>query len=208
MTTAILIPTSRPYKIQPLVENLHAVTPEPWFVVVVTKQDDSWPWGRVEAIADLGGTYIERTNRAARWVLDNRPDVSNIFSAGDDLVFHRHWLSELLAMQADVDGVVVPVDLYNPRGTNPLLSVNYLRTLGGTRDDTGLVYHEGYRHMFCDCECFLTAIDRNRYARCFTSIVEHMHWEAGKAPKDEVHSHNVAAWDHDSAIFHERWGDR
>ena len=104
-----------------------------------------------------------------------------------------------------VDGVVTVNDLCSDFGTLPLVSRNYIDTMGGTADGTGAIIHDGYRHNFSERELIYTAQARGRFVDCPESVVEHMHWMAGKAERsDPVYQLGESTWDLDIARFQRR----
>jgi len=138
-------------------------------------------------------------------LLGKTPWHEYVFLGADDLWFHAGWWEEAMKVMADVDGVVMVNDLCSMEGTLPLVSLNYLRTLGGTVDDTGFVIHEGYWHNFAERELVETAKARGRYAYAPEAVVEHRHWMAGKADRsDPIYQLGELHWDDDAALYTSR----
>lgn len=204
--TAILIPSlNRPHLLAGLAANIADATPEPHFVCWMISD----PASRVALAAeheplaaeheplvwtDDGGTWPTRINLLAGHAA--RIGCRWLFLGSDDLLFHRGWLSAALDAMTTVDGVVAVNDLFNPNGTSCLVSLDYLAG--------GPVVHDGYRHNYADTELFETAKARRRFAYCATSIVEHLHWAAGKAPHDDTYARSDAVCDQDRATFDSR----
>lgn len=202
----------RPHRISPLLQSIGAATPEPHRVTLVVSADDPETLAVAEAHEDsvvrvLGcdwpggspGDYARKTNSAVAW---NR-DTEWVFTGADDLDFHPGWLTNALEGQPDRIGVIGTNDLFNPRvvtgthSTHSLVRRSYAEHPGGAWGEPGTVLHEGYPHEFCDDELVGVARARGRFAWRGSSVVEHLHPYAGKAPRDEVydlgHSLNAQA---------------
>ncbi|MBV9727450.1 MAG: glycosyltransferase family 2 protein [Gammaproteobacteria bacterium] len=215
MSTALLVPVlNRPYRVRPLVENIRAATREEhsiWFaasdrptIEEIYRMLGDLPIG---LLVDEGDTYPRRINQLYRLARDD--GAAYVFLGADDLLFHDRWLEEaLITMRSlpDQSGVVVVNDLHNPVGTSALVAVDYIEEFGATADSTpGVVLHEGYRHCFCDNELMQVARLRGRHAWAGSSIVEHLHPAAGKAPMDGTYRRGQASFEQDQLLFMQRW---
>ena len=212
MTTAVLIPTMRAAKIEPLIANLRETTA---CEVIWQTQTGSACWEVLSTlgehvIGDDGGTWGARNNSMGTEALKS-PKVTHLFLGADDIRFHGGWLQAALRADRRMGGGVVMVcDLIAAEGTLPLVSRRYIEEFGCTVDDSGLLIHEGYLHNFAERELVETAQMRGRYAYCPESVVEHLHWMAGKAERsDPVYELGERGWDRDIALFSKRrpmWG--
>lgn len=115
-----------------------------------------------------------------------------LFFGADDLHFHPGWLEEAKAKLKPKIGVVATNDLFNTRvmsgelATHPLVTRSYAQR--GCVDDPRVVLHEGYLHEYVDREFSETAQSRGAFDYAPSSIVEHLHPLAGKAPMDEIYA--------------------
>lgn len=204
---AILIPAERPQNFARLVENIAEATPEPHHVYwMVHKPQCADELARLRQTywTDNGASWGVRLNRL--YQLTTEPFM---FLGADDVKFHPGWLTEAMNAMQSVDGVVFVNDLYNPCGTLALVSRHYIDTMSGCADEPGVIIHPGYIHGYSDTELANTARHRGRYAKCDTSVVEHLHPGAGKAPHDEVYAKGAAAMGVDLQLHLSRahlWG--
>lgn len=205
VSLAILIPAMRPDKLRPLVENIlltcglpleiHVAGTGPLFAAANLPKP-------VKKYVDGGDTWGNRLN-----YMCEHTDAEYVFCGADDVWFHSGWAQAAIAAQESIGGGVVTVnDLISDFGTLPLVAQNYLREFGaGTVDRTGLIIHRGYFHNFSERELIYTATARGRYAYCPESIVEHHHWMAGKADRnDPVYQLGELHWDEDIALYSSR----
>jgi hypothetical protein len=183
MSVAILCPVlDRPHRIEPLLRNIAATTPEPHEVIFATSDnatvEECNRLGAWQSIDD-GDTWPNRINR-----LFCMTDDPYVFLCADDVLFHPGWLAPLLEAQADIDmigGVVVPADLHNPYGTLALVSRSYIAHFGGCMDEpAGLVLWPGYEHCWAESELYAVAKKRGRHRYVPESVVEHLHHGIGR----------------------------
>lgn len=207
MSVAILIPVlDRPTRIEPLLANIAATTPEPHEVIFATSDDatinecnrlGAWQY------IDDGDTWPNRINR-----LFHATDDPYVFLCADDVLFHDGWLPPLRAAQDDIDpgagGVSVPNDLHNPRGTLALVARAYIDTMSGCVDEAGVVVWPGYAHNWADSELFETAKARSRYRYVPESVVEHLHPCAGKGTEDPTYAKGFETFAADQRRFASR----
>lgn len=212
MSVAILVPVlDRPHRIEPLLDNIEATTPEDVQVVFATSDNatinECNRLGAWQSIDD-GDTWPNRINRLFR-----ETDDPFVFLCADDVTFHPGWLPPLLAAQDDIllehfyapfGGVTVPNDLHNPRGTLALVARSYIDERSGCMDEPGVVVHSGYAHNWADTELFETAKHRNRFRYVTESVVEHLHPCAGKGVEDPTYAKGFASFHSDQAIFRSR----
>jgi hypothetical protein len=104
-----------------------------------------------------------------------------IFTAADDLVFHRDWFSRALAWAKPEHGVIGTNDIGNPsvmcgqHSTHSLVRRSYIETYSGVVDMPNTVMYPGYGHEWVDTEFIGTAKVRGAFVMAFDSIVEHQH---------------------------------
>jgi hypothetical protein len=194
MRVAILIPVlNRPHRIEPLLKNIFATTPEPFRVAFAASDQPTIDeimrldlWG-TEFITDEGDTYPNRIN-----ALFDATDEPYVFLAADDYNFRPGWLPPLLEAQRQMGpGVAVPNDLHNPYGTCALVSREYVLEVGAVLDEPGHVLCSQYLHNWCDSEMQLTAKRHGRFRYVEESVVEHLHPCTGKLhalPEDPTYA--------------------
>jgi glycosyltransferase involved in cell wall biosynthesis len=193
VSTEVVIVTPvlcRPQNVKPLLDSVRATTPTAR-VLFVSDPGDVEEQEAIEAeAADLliiRGNYAKKVNRAIE-----ETDEPLIFQGADDLRFHPGWLEAAKAMLKPGIGVVGTNDLSSKRvmagthATHSLITREYTKL--GTIDDPDRVFHEAYPHEYVDDEFIETAILREAFAPALDSVVEHLHPDAGKAPKDELYS--------------------
>jgi len=123
-----------------------------------------------------------------------------ILLAADDLDFEPGWDTRALAVaRRSLAGVIGTQDDANPlvkkgrHSTHPLVSRDYIDTVGGTwHDGPGIVYHEGYAHQYVDTELVAAAMNRGEWAFAHTSVVRHLHpmyphRGIGRTPMDDTY---------------------
>lgn len=207
---ALLIPVlGRPERAAPLVESIQAATESEHEIVFVATPGDTeqiaaavMTGARVLITADPRGPgdYARKinlgiVNTTAEW----------IFQGADDIVFHRGWDAEALAVGAPVTGTN---DLGNPlvmRGghaTHSLVQRRYVEE-HGTIDGPGLL-HEGYHHCWVDNELVETARARGAWKAARRSHVEHRHHIWRKGADDATYRLGQEGYQADYALFMER----
>lgn len=193
---AIIVPVlRRPHRVVPLMESVAAATPKPYRLLFVATNDDHAEVSALEAAGadfltiDAPGTYARKINLGARSSTERL-----LFSAADDLDFHRGWLEAAESHFVAGVEVVGTNDLGNPRtmegvhSTHTLFTRRYIDDVGGVIDGSkGDVLHEGYPHEYCDDEFVGTAKARGVYAHALDSRVEHLHYLWGKGEDDETY---------------------
>lgn len=202
----------RPQNVGRLMDSLRATTgmATAWFIV------EDGDFEEMEAVQAAGaqllfhsGTFAQKVNSWYQTVTRNVAPW--VLLVGDDAVFRSGWLDHALA-QAKLSGakVVGTNDLANARvtrgehATHMLIARDYIDEIGASWDGPGVVCHEGYHHWFVDDEIVTAAKQRGVWAPCLTSIVEHMHPIAGKAPDDEVYQKGRECADADRRRFYRR----
>lgn len=149
------------------------------------------------------GSFAEKVNRG--YEISDEPWL---FIVGDDVRFHRGWLDQAMEV-ARTSGkhVIGTNDLGNPavmsgdHATHLLIRRAYVDDFGASWDGRGVVCHEGYRHWYVDNEIVLAAKERDTWAPCLLSHVEHLHPYWGKGADDEVYRIGQAAAAADAALF-------
>jgi len=136
-----------------------------------------------------------------------------VFFGSDDLRFHPKWdIYALETMEALCHIKVVGTnDLWNNyvlRGlhsTHHLVDKDYIYSVGGVIDGAkGRALYEGYDHNYVDTEFIGTAKARAVFAPCLDSVVEHLHWTAGKSEKDSTSKKAYANISADSTLYDQR----
>jgi hypothetical protein len=136
-----------------------------------------------------------------------------IFTAADDISFHRGWAdAAILIAQRTGKRVIGTADLGNPevkRGataTHLLIARSYVLE-HGTLDEAGQVFSFAYDHNWCDAECSLTAKIRDEWAFAKNSVVEHehFHWNKGLG-EDDTYRKGLKNFNQDRRRFQQRMG--
>jgi hypothetical protein len=221
VTIGIVIPTcGRADRLGAVVENIRSATGTAHEIVLVVEPDDT---DSAAAGADTGAavvvngrarSYAGAANSAYQQV---GPAFDFLFAGSDDLRFHLDWDVQALRKMDTQVHVVGTNDLLNPyvaRGwhaTHYLIDRRYLDDEGGVVDEgPGSFLLEGYDHQVTDTEFIGTAKARARFRPCLDSVVEHMHFLAGKSPRDDRYDRAYAHEEDDSMLYDERrslWWD-
>jgi len=214
---AIIVPVlGRPHRVGPLLADITAGTPEPHRVLFVCDPDDH---ATIHACSDEGADWLAdwspTPSYATKIDLGYQGSVEPwIFTAADDLHFHRGWLTEALRV-AELTGakVVGTVDLTNDKvtagehSTHTLIARSYCDDPGACVDGPYTVMHPGYSHEYVDDELVCTAKARGVWAHASGSVVEHLHHRrrAGQAlPDDDTYRKGRASRRADRALFESR----
>lgn len=221
MSIAIVVPThGRAERLSLVANNIHCTTDAVHEVVFAVEADDP---DSVAAASELGAAVVvnDRTRNYAGAANTAYQQIGSefdfLFAAADDVRFRCDWDMQALRKMDDQIRVVGTNDLLNPyvakgwHATHYLIDRRYLDDEGGVIDEgPGSFLFEGYDHQFTDTEFIGTAKARSRFRPCLDSIVEHMHFLAGKSPKDAGYE---AAYAHEAAdgmLYDERkplwWG--
>lgn len=212
MSVAVLVPAlRRPHRVAPLVDNIHATTPDARVVFICSPEDTAEQVAVRAVDADLlvldrrcePGDYARKINLGV--TLTDEPYL--LFGA-DDLRFTDGWFDRAVRLMSDTIGVVGTNDLGNAKviagehATHPLVARWYCEW--GTVDEPGKPLHEGYDHNFVDNEFIGTAQARQAWAFAPDSIVEHLHPSWGKASMDDVYERGRSGWNTDRRLFTKR----
>ena len=189
---AILIPTlGRAHRLAALIDNIREVTHTPHEIYFMTSDIDS-----IEVIKNKNAVHIPdvgRTDFVARTnALYHATKEPYVFTGSDDVLFHDKWLGRLLKCTPTFS-VIVPSDGLNPNGTLALISRKYIEEQSGCVDVPNTIFHPGYRHGYSETELFETAKRRGVFKYCSSSLVEHLHPDAGKARIDKTYEEG---WSH------------
>lgn len=208
---AIIVPMlGRPHRIVPLLESIEATTPMARTLFVVSPDDAAVhaELDRVGAeritVPYSPGDYARKINTGYRYTTEPL-----LFTGAIDLRFHHGWLDQATSHLEAGIGVVGTQDLGNPRviagehSTHSLITRAYADTYG-TADAPGEIYHEGYWHEMVDDELVETAKSRNAWAFAHRSIVEHEHYDWGKAPLDDLYSQQRRRMQHGAPLLQQR----
>lgn len=188
----------RPANAAPLAANLRETTPDARVLFIASPGDDE----ELDAIDATGedmlvvtwepehGDYARKINAAFRLAVEEGFDW--FFQGADDLLFREGWYEACLAAHRVSGACVIGTrDLGNPRtmngwhSTHSLIHRDYLEC--GTIDEKGIILHPGYSHEFVDDELVATARWRRTYSSS-TAIVEHLHYDWGKAAWDPTYA--------------------
>lgn len=178
---------NRPHRAAAVCESIFRNTSVEVTVVFVCSPDDSAEIAACEATGEAviivglqpgPGDFARKHNLA--FVMDRSP---YILLGADDLEFEPGWDTEALRVAQRTNAGVIGVnDDANPlvkRGrhaTHPLVSRDYIDTVGGTwHDGPGVIYHEGYAHQYVDTELCNAAMSRGQWAFAHQSTVRHLH---------------------------------
>lgn len=203
---AILIPTmGRFNKLKPLVKNIEETTNVKHHIYFATDETKA-----INLLKKSKATVFETDKETVSYakrinMMFRKTKEDFVFTASNDIVFEKGWDTELLKkMSIPGAGVVASNDLFNPNGTNFLVSRSYINSVGGTFDDeVGVVFHE-YIHNFCDTELVTKAKIRSAYQFADLSIVEHNHPLAKKAEDDWVYKKGQESFEKDRDTFNRR----
>lgn len=198
----VIVPVlRRAHRVAPLIESLHAATPEPHRVVFVASANDRPMIDEVLRVAELMPDGLSLEVLAPSKVGDYARKINYVaassaepflFLGADDLHFHPGWYPAARALLGDGIGVVGTQDLAptdrartGQHATHFLVAREYVDR--GTIDEPGKLLHEGYPHEYVDDEFVGTAKKRKAWAFAADSIVEHLHPSWGKAPRDPLY---------------------
>lgn len=195
----ILVPVlRRPLSVTPLVESIHAATTTDYRIHFICTRGDA---AEIDAVRATGLEPLVHPEQAGpanfarkiNWAFD-LTDAEWVFQGADDLRFHPGWdTNALRCSESTRKRVIGTNDLHNPgvkkgrTSTHTLFARSYIEECGGTFDDSGRVFHEGYDHQFVDNEFCETAKARGEWAFALDAIVEHFHPHWGNAPSDETY---------------------
>ena len=208
VTTAIVIPAMRPDKIEALATNITEATPEPhnlYFVIGDDVCQEACERAEVTFIRDEGDTWGNRLNSMAAIIGE-----PYMFCGADDVLFHSYWLTQALQAMQGIRGIVSTNDMFNPSGTLPLIDMDYYHSPGCCVDTPKVIIYPGYHHNYSETELYQTAISRGRWTYAHNSVVEHRHFENGKAPFDPVYAAGLAHRTEDEQLYGRRkhlWGE-
>lgn len=222
----IIVPTfGRPDRLKAVAANIHAATVADHCILFVTEHDDQASCLAADAVSrDMDPVVTWAENRRAHnyagavntgYFLGAAGDY--IFTGADDLRFHDGWDQQVLrVMEGDIR-VGGTNDLLNPyvqqqtHATHYLVDNRYIDETGGVPGEpAGTVLFEGYDHNYTDTEFIDVAKSRGVFAPCMSSVVEHVHVVAGKAPWDDTYRKGHAHMQDDYVIFKSRehlWTD-
>jgi hypothetical protein len=215
----ILIPTlGRHRSLQSLAANLINTTPQGVYrVLFVADESDTetrrvldefcFPggiWGRIV----FDGTYPCKINAALHHA-HCRGDL--VLPTADDVRFYEGWLEAVTAVFEDEAVQVVGTDDLSPatadrtHATMPVLRRSYIDAPGAVWGETGTVFHEGYRHNFCETELWQLASHRGVTAWADGAVIEHLHPAWGKRAEDATDEKgNKRGWEEDEVLFRSR----
>ena len=209
----ILIPTyGRADRIAAVYANIEENTSAEHRVLFIVEGDDH---ASIDAVLALGLHPVEnqRCRTYAGAINTAYMTASNapyLFAGADDLRFHSGWDWAALAVMVAAGRVEVvgTNDLLNPyvaqgfHATHYLVVRTYLDRDGGVVDaGSGSFLPENYDHQFTDTEFIGTAKMRARFMPCMDSIVEHLHYLAGKSEHDATYERAYAEIDRDEETY-------
>lgn len=201
--TAIFIPSlNRPHKLKPLIDNIRETTTQPYKMYFMVSDDES-----KRILEEEGETYFSDPDpNDTRYVtrmnfLYRHTTEPWMMMDSDDVVHHPGWLEAALKPIGEGYHVVVVNDLFNPQGTQALITRKYVETQSGCVDIPDVLFYPGYQHQYADTEQFAVAQRRGVFARALDSIVEHHHFANNKSPMDETYEFGARTGDQDHQVF-------
>lgn len=191
---AVIVPVMRrPQSVRALLSSFQASNPtgDMYFVV----DEDDGP--QREAVKKVNGNEIVNFDRlktfARKCNLGYRlTDEPWLLFIGDDVVFHKNWQQNAFAECGD-KAFISTNDLLTTRVKNgqhavhPIISRDFIDTVGTSWDGPCRVCHEGYKHSYVDDEWTIVAKNNNQFGFSPTSVIEHVHPLSGEAV-DPVHN--------------------
>ena len=193
---AIAIPVlGRQYHIDPLLESIHATTPNPRVVFITSTNDTS---GVVEYLKKIDQEVMEIESKSIRrgnkmWNFADYPRKINhafrntseplFFMGATDIKFMPNWFELATGDITDKHQAIGTKDGLNrsvmrgDHATHSLITREYGER--GTIDDPGCVLHEGYWHEYVDNEFCDTAKYRGAF---FSSSAEVLHVNRKRDP--------------------------
>ena len=212
----ILIPVlRRPGHVSPLVESIRSATSTEHTIWFICTRGDT---AEIDAVREAGLEPLIHPEPAGKanfarkinWAFDQTQDEW-VFQGADDIRFSAGWDSAALLIARRTGARVIGTnDLHNPavlRGrhsTHTLFRRDYILERGGTFDDSGRVFHEGYDHQFVDNEFVETAKARAEWQFSQRSVVEHFHPHWGNATTDATYRKATRQTIHDRNLFSQR----
>jgi glycosyltransferase involved in cell wall biosynthesis len=199
----ILIPTlGRSHVLADLAENIMDTTPLPHHIVFVVDFDDVDSWNALEEFTEpviCDGSYPVKINAGYR-----ATGSEYVLPTADDVKFYPDWLENALQEFSDPSINVVGTDDLSPstadrsHATMPIIRRSYIDRPGAAWNETGTVFHEGYRHNYVETETCQLAQYRNTWAFATGSVIEHNHPAWGKRTADDTdRKGNEQGWTED-----------
>lgn len=153
------------------------------------------------------GDYARKINTGA--ALTKEPWL---FTAADDVAFHRGWADAAVDFAVANDLRAVGVNDRGrwssrhkiPPATHFLVHRSYFEQ--GTADEPGAIFHTGYDHTYVDTEFMETAQRRGEYGFCADAVVEHLHPVWRKGHRDEVYKLGALHTKEDFRLYLSRRG--
>jgi hypothetical protein len=159
----------------------------------------------------VGGTFAQKINRGYSEYVEGSPigdDYRWIFVVGDDVTFHPGWLDAAQYTAHSTGKAVIGTnDLGSElvrtgqHATHMLLRTGYVFGTGAGWDGPGVVCHEGYGHWYVDNEIIDAAKQRDQWAPCLDSVVEHNHPIFGRGREDAVYQLGQSSARVDGELF-------
>lgn len=207
-TIDIAVPTfHRPEKLQAIVDNIHENTTLTHEIYFVVEPDDTASINAAVATKEsvLINKYPGNHTGAANTAYEEMKAPFFII-ANDDFNFHKNWDTEAIKEFDDPNVGVVGVNDGQSSGYTAITVVRrkYIDEQSGCMDVPGVLYFPGYNHNYVDTEFSQTAMKRNAFRACPSSVVEHMHWAFGKNKIDATYDKSNATARADSDTFQSR----
>lgn len=213
MTVAIFVPTyGRSNRIPEVVEDIEAATPQDHntYFIIESDDQDSIDVARAQGVQYFLNSHNHNYAGAINTAYE-QTDEPYFFVGADDLHFHEGWLAKAMAKFSPDVMVVGTADLLNPyvaqgtHATHYLVDRRYIDEFGGTTDEEpGVVLFEGFDHQWTDTLFIDVAKERGVFVPCLESVVEHLHFLAGKSEKDATYEKGYANVDADEIIYREK----
>lgn len=211
---SIIVPTfGRAERLNRVAANIHQATSTEHEILIVAERTDE---GTVFAACREPGVIpvINTRSRNYAGAINTGFQLASgqyIFTGADDLNFHPGWDKAALDQMTGDIRVVGTNDLLNDgvlRGvhaTHYLIDRRYIEDPGAVVDaPPRTVLFQGYDHQYSDTEAIGTARARGVFAPCLESIVEHMHFTAGRSLRDATYDKGFARVAQDAELFAQR----
>ena len=210
---AVIVPVMRrPQSVRALLNSYQASNPSGDMYFIVDEDDEP----EREAIKRVNGNEIvnfdQRKSFARKCNLGYRlTDEPWLLFVGDDVVFHKNWQQNAFVECPD-KAFISTNDLLTKKVTSgqhavhPIISREFIDTVGTSLDGPCRVCHEGYKHFNVDDEWTMVAKNNNQYGFSPTSVIEHIH-PIGGEPVDPVYNLAKENQDEDCKLWLKRRED-
>ena len=204
----VIVPTfQRPTRLQAVVDNIHENTTLPHKITFVLEPTDTASIEAAKAtdeevlISKYPGNHTGAANSAYE-----ETNAPFFIIANDDFNFHKNWDIEAMKEFEDPKVGVVGVNDGQSSGYTAITVVRrkYIEEQSGCMDIPNTLYYPGYNHNYVDTEFSRTAMKRNAFRACPSSVVEHMHWAFGKNTIDPTYDKSNKTSPADNSTYQSR----